>query len=175
MLTATDASPNPDHAWKQLSMVNDWIRHSDAKAAATLAASGVMATVTFNLISRLDSRSCCTEAAVVVSVGLLIASVLFCGLTLAPRTRDKNGRSGPPSPIYFGSVAANFTRDSYRGELRTLAADPARLVDTLADQVHVNSGIATKKALWAGWAIRSALTAALAVGVLAVCIAAQAA
>lgn len=29
--------PEPDHAWKALSLVNDWIKHAEGKAGITLA------------------------------------------------------------------------------------------------------------------------------------------
>ncbi|MCX5067699.1 DUF5706 domain-containing protein [Micromonospora lupini] len=40
----------PDQAWKALSLVNDWVKHAEAKSATILAASGVTGGVLFNLV-----------------------------------------------------------------------------------------------------------------------------
>lgn len=34
---APESCPEPDQAWKALGLVNDWIKHADAKVGATLA------------------------------------------------------------------------------------------------------------------------------------------
>ena len=46
----TENGPEPDQAWKALSLVNDWIKHADAKVGATLAVSGVVAIMLYNLV-----------------------------------------------------------------------------------------------------------------------------
>lgn len=42
-------TPNPEHAWRTLVLMNEWIRHSDAKAGVTLALAGVLGTMVSNL------------------------------------------------------------------------------------------------------------------------------
>ncbi len=41
--------PDADQAWKALGLVNDWIKHAEAKASAAMAASGVSAVLLYNL------------------------------------------------------------------------------------------------------------------------------
>ena len=49
------ADHDPDVAWRALSLVVDWIKHSEAKAGATLAATGVTAGVLYNITKDLKS------------------------------------------------------------------------------------------------------------------------
>lgn len=80
--------PNPDHAWKTLALMNEWIRHSDAKAGVTLAFAGVMATTTFNLAKDFTPRSVVFDSLVVIACILLICTGALCGWTLTPRVKD---------------------------------------------------------------------------------------
>lgn len=165
---ATQPTPNPDHAWKQLSVVNEWIRHSDAKAGATLAVTGVLATMAFNLSGQLAARSLLSDLLQSSIVLLLVATGVLCAWTLTPRIRDRAADPEVPNRLYFGSIAASFTRDSYRLALTDLVADDESLVKNLADQIHVNAIIAATKARCVKWAIRGALAAVPLVACLAV-------
>ena len=49
-VVVAEVKGEPDHAWKALSLVNDWIKHAETKAGATLAAAGVVGGVLFNLM-----------------------------------------------------------------------------------------------------------------------------
>lgn len=160
--------PNLDAAWKQLSLINEWIRHSDAKAGATLAVTGVLATVTFNLSNHLPTRSCWTDSLVIAIGALLLVAGTACGWTLNPRIRDKGANLVVPNRLFFQSIAMNFTRDQYRDALAALLADPDDLLSDLADEVHVNAKIATTKVKSVRWAIRASLAAIALVAVFAV-------
>ncbi len=46
---ATPTPPDVDQAWKALSLVNDWVKHADAKRGVVLTAAGVSGGVLFNL------------------------------------------------------------------------------------------------------------------------------
>lgn len=160
--------PNPDHAWKQLSLVNEWIRHSDAKAGATLAVTGVLATMTFNLSNHLAGRTLLTDVLQVAIVLLLILTGFLGGWTLAPRIRDRAANPDVPNRLYFGSIATGFTQATYRAALISLMADPVALVGDLADQIYVNAMIATAKAQRVKWAVRGAFATVPLVAALAV-------
>jgi hypothetical protein len=153
--------PNPDHAWKTLALMNEWIRHSDAKAGVTLAFTGLMATTTFNLAKDFTERSAVFDSLVVAACLLLIATASFCGWTLTPRVRDKDADRDAINKLFFVSIDQNFRgkRQEYSQVLHTLTADPIELIKEIADQIHVNARIATVKATAAKWAIRCALAA----------------
>lgn len=159
----------PEHAWKLLSLVNDWIRHSDAKAGVTLAFAGALGAMLFNLTRDASLRSAGFDLVVIVGCLLLLSTVWFCGCTLTPRVKDRDGDSDLINRLFFASIAKHFGRDRVRyvEVLSTLTSDPDELVKDLADQIHANARIATLKTRYAGWAVRSALGAGASVGALA--------
>ena len=161
--------PNPDHAWKLLSLVNEWIRHSDAKAGVTLAFVGVLSTMLFNLVREFTQRSFVWDLIVVVACALLALTAALSGWTLTPRVDDKDAAPEAINRVFYASIARHFKGDrpGYTEVLGTLTADPRELVRDLADQVHANAEIATLKARYVKWAIRSALAAGACVAVVA--------
>lgn len=162
--------PNPDHAWKLLGLVNEWIRHSDAKAGVTLAFAGVLATMAFNLTKDFTARTPLFDVCVILACVLLLTTAALCGWTLTPRINDKDADPEAINRVFFASISTNFKGDRprYGQVLSTLSADPDELVRDLADQIHANAKIATVKAKYALWAIRSALAAGAAVAALAI-------
>lgn len=165
----TTSAPNPDHAWKTLALVNEWIRHSDAKATVTLAFNGVLGTMVFNLVKDFEPRTTTFDLLVVTACTFLALTAALCGWTLTPRVSDRDASPESINLLYFGSISHHFKgkRTEYGDELSTLIADPSDLVRDLAAQIHANSQIATIKARSAKWAIRSALTTGANVAVLA--------
>lgn len=163
---------NPDHAWKALSLVNEWIRHADAKAAVTLAFTGVLATMLFNLVKDFESRTVGSDLVVVTACALLVITGGLCAWTLTPRVRDKGTSSLVVNRLFYASISKNFRGDRHRyiDVLHTLTADPDELARDIAHQVHANAEIATTKSTWATWAIRSAVAAGAAVALLAILI-----
>lgn len=164
--------PDPDHAWKTLALVNEWIRHSDAKAGVTLAFTGVLGTMTFNLARDFETRSPTSDTLVVVACALLVLTSGLCGWTLTPRVNDRDADRDAINRLFFASISRNFKgkREEYVDGLHTLTADPVRLTRDLADQIHANARIATIKAEFAKWAIRSAFAAGATVAALAIII-----
>jgi len=164
--------PNPDQAWKLLSLTNEWIRHSDAKAAVTLAFTGVMGTMIFNLVKDFVKRSFVFDFAVIVAGCLLVLTAAFCAWTLTPRVKDQDASPEDASLLFFGSIAVKFKNDrgTYREVLSSMTADPAALTRDLTDQIHANAKIAAVKSRAVQRAIRSALGAAATVSIIAVVI-----
>jgi hypothetical protein len=164
--------PNPEHAWKALALVNEWIRHSDAKAGVTLAFTGALGAMTFNLANGFQPRSAVFDSVVIIASAFLLTTGALCGWTLTPRVNDKDADGDAINRLFFVSISQNFSgkRQQYIDVLHTLTADPTELTKDLADQIHANAKIATVKARFAKWAIRSALATGAAVAVLAVVI-----
>lgn len=162
--------PNPDHAWKALGLVNEWIRHSDTKAGVTLAFTGVLGTMTFNLAKDFTSRATLFDVLVAVACTLLVLTAALCGWTLTPRMNDKDADRDAINRLFFVSISRNFSgkRRQYIDVLHTLTANPTELTRDLADQIHANAKIASLKATSAKWAIRSALATGAAVAAIAV-------
>lgn len=168
----TSPEPNPDHAWKTLALMNEWIRHSDAKAGVTLAFTGVMATTTFNLAKDFAHRNTTSDALVVAICLLLVLTGALCGWTLTPRVKDKDADRYSINMLFFASIDRNFRgkRQEYGEVLHTLISNPVELTKDLAYQIHVNARIATVKATTVKWAIRAAFVAAAGIAALAVII-----
>lgn len=162
--------PDPDHAWKLLSLVNEWIRHSDAKSGVTLAFVGALGTMLFNLANGFEPRSLFFDVIVVIACALLGLTTALCGWTLTPRVDDKDVDPEAINRVFFASIARHFKGDrpGYTEVLSTLTSDPHELVRDLADQVHANAKIATLKAKYVKWAIRSALGAGACVALVAI-------
>ncbi|MCK2023573.1 hypothetical protein KZC52_11605 [Microbacterium sp. kSW2-24] len=178
--------PNPEHAWKALALVNEWIRHADAKAAVTLAFTGVLGTMTFNLVKDFQHRTFWFDALVVLACVFLVAAGALCGWTLTPRFTEKRKKKKNSvdqevevddvvNRLFYGSITKGFKdkRHQYSDVMRALTADPVELTRDLSDQIHTNAGIATTKNFWVKWAIRTALLAGAAVTAVAVLIGAS--
>lgn len=173
--------PNPDHAWKALALVNEWIRHADTKAAVTLAFTGVLGTMTFNLVKDFQHRTWLFDVFVIVACVLLVATGALCGWTLTPRFTEKKRNKSVDREVeaddvvnrlFYGSIAKGFKgkRRQYSDVMHALTADPVELTRDLADQIHTNAEIATTKNFWVKWAIRAALLAGAAVAGVAIVI-----
>lgn len=157
--------PNADHAWKALALVNDWIRHSDAKAGVTLAFVGALGAMLFNL-TRNTQADC--EIIFPVAAGsalLLVTAAVLCGLTLSPRSVDRDAVPDAVNLLFYASISRNFKRNrvGFSDVFGTLTADERELVRHIAHQIHANAKIATTKVSLARWAIRSAFLAGLGV------------
>ena len=72
----TTAAPEPhdaggcsDDAWRVLLLINDWIKHADAKTAGTLAAAGVSAGVLYSVVSDVHVLALPTTGCVAAAAG----------------------------------------------------------------------------------------------------------
>lgn len=175
----------PDHAWKVLSITNDWIRHADAKCGVTLAFVGVTGTTLFNLVKGEEAWSPLLNIAVIAGIASLLAAVISAGFALFPRTATREnrqrfwkrrkgkgtdataqatGKSAPEDQInllFFGHVAAHYRDDgpSYHEVLTLITKDRERLTNQIAAQIHENSHVAVLKFKYVNRAIRAELAA----------------
>lgn len=174
--SAEESKANADHAWKLLSLVNEWIRHADAKATATLAFTGALGTLLYNLVKKQTDAGVAFSVFTVLTCIALGLALLFCGLTLTPRIKDEKDHgdeSDTINRIFFGSITKHYDgqRPAFRDVVKTLVEDPHELIRDLADQIHTNARIATVKNNFAKWAIRSLLAAGVLLAVVAILVA----
>lgn len=151
--------PEPDQAWKALSLVNDWIRHAETKTAATLAATGVAAGVLYNLVKGWHAiPGVGVFFAFACGIGL-VGSAIFCAIAFAPRLRVGKPKRGEPEDLsnllFFKHIAMSFkgASPSYAQELTTLTSDRHGLTREIAHQVHANAGVAHNKFRWVDLAL----------------------
>jgi Family of unknown function (DUF5706) len=164
-----------------LSLVNDWIRHAEAKATATLAAAGVTGGVLYNLVHAQTRPSLALDIVVTINAIAIIASGGSAVMALVPRLTVRKGKQGRanvhpsaqtspaaeslPSPedpvnlLFFRDIARRYRGDAptYTQVLSTLTSDPAKLTEYIGQQVHANSDVAHRKY---GWANRAAVSLA---------------
>lgn len=171
--------PQPDHAWKALTVTNEWIRHADAKTAAVLAFAGVTAGVQFNLVKDISTWSVWLTVSSSVVVVALLLTVWFAGRALFPRTSPTSDPKNAPgidqqaesevvgNLLFFGDVVKHYgeTRPTYRQVLTVLTSSPQQLTEQIADQIHANAHIATTKMKKVNGAIICGLVAVGAVGI----------
>ncbi len=159
-----------DQAWKALSLVNDWIRHAEAKVAATLAVTGATGTLLFNRVHPQQDPSRTLKVAAVVSAAALLVAGVFSALALLPRLRAKPWQQEEPSNLlFFRHIARKYKTDfpAYGDVLATLTANADALTREIAHQVQSNALVAHRKYRWANLAVVT-----LAIGLAALAVAA---
>ncbi len=187
-------APDPDQAWKALNLVNDWIRHAEAKTGATLAAAGVTGGVLYNLVKDQEHLSgwLCTVA---VLCGVAIVACALCAtIALVPRLsissftsrlgihkrRPEPTPGGQPPPedpasvLFFAHIARDYKHDdapTYAQVLATLTSNPRQLTEQIGHQVHQNAHVARRKYRWSTGAIVTLVADLLLLGVTALLVA----
>ncbi|WP_405766602.1 DUF5706 domain-containing protein [Streptomyces sp. NBC_00080] len=151
---------NPDQAWKALSLVVDWIKHAETKAASTIAASGVVATILYNLIKD-EKKLGCLDSACVITCAFFAAVAATCaGIALRPRLRSQEE---PTSSLYYHHIARKHVRQlgsaPYVEQLKALTADSELLVAEIAAQIWANAHVARDKYRWGNYGLMSLLLA----------------
>ncbi len=165
----TDTTPpaptvgDPEQAWKALTLVTDWVKHAESKAAATLAAAGVIGGVLYGLVKDQRHPSGALDAASVICGLLSLAAALFAGLSLVPRVWSTKE---PTSALYFHHIARRHARAtgsaSYSASLRNLIADDEQLINEIADQIWANAHIARDKFRWGNLGLLTILLSVIA-------------
>ena len=163
---APDAALDAAEAWKAVSLVNDWVRHAESKAAATLAAAGVTGGVLYNLVKAQTAPGLLISvAATVCAVGVVAAGAAAIA-ALWPRLRSNGSAT---NSLYFDHIARRHptTYNTYAQELVALVASPAALLDQLAHQIWSNSRVAKRKYFWAGVGLISLVLSLAGLGAIA--------
>jgi pycsar effector protein len=162
---AAEPPPNPDHAWKALGLVIDWIKHAETKAGATLAATGVTGGALYSLIKDANTPSNWLIASTVLCALAVLGAGLCAGMVLWPRLKMKED---PTSLLYFHHIArGHAASDTYATSLVALTRNMEVLVTEIASQSWANSRVAHDKYMWGGRAIRLLLCALIILAVTA--------
>jgi hypothetical protein len=167
---------DPDHAWKALALVNDWVKHAEVKLGVVLAATGVSGGALFNLVKDRSHPSWVLDiAATVCGIAVLLAGVCtMIGLYPVVRIQRKTADDAV-NPLFFHDVAQAYKGNapSYSAVLHTLTTNPNDLVRHLGQQIHATATVAQRKYRWANRAIRALLLDLLALGAVATIIASR--
>lgn len=167
---------DPDAAWRTLGLMNDWIKHADAKAGISLAATGTGAILLFHQTKAIKPGSHWSLYGPSVAAALLLLCAAFCCTkALIPRTNATDQVASActlkkQNPLFYGDIAGRWKRESYVRLMMQLSKDDQTLVKHLAAQIHVNGDIALTKFEWTNRAVRWLATAAAVLAVVAVCV-----
>jgi hypothetical protein len=131
--------------WKALGQVNEWIRFGDVKAAAVLAASGVLGGLLVKQIPAAEDFGNRPAFSLLLAVAIMCdgGAALIATRILAPRLR----MGEPRSLLYFDHVARRYANDAkgFVDNFVRLAADEERFARQLAEQLWANSKVARRK------------------------------
>ncbi|MFG2369881.1 Pycsar system effector family protein [Streptomyces sp. NPDC048504] len=84
---ASSSSLQPEHAWKALSLVNDWVKHAETKSVATLAAAGVAGGVAYNLLKDQSDPGIILDVVAATGCLMIFLAGLFALAALAPQLK----------------------------------------------------------------------------------------
>lgn len=165
--------PDPDHAWKTLTLVNDWIRHADSKIGATVAITAATAVGLYKVVDSVPKPGWVVVYTSVACGVLLLLTAVQALMALLPRVRMPRGPKAQKTSETFDNLLfyRHITRGyppaqkaTYLHSFAELTMDPARLTKQVGEQVYANAAVAEMKYQWSNRAI---LTLAIAVVFLA--------
>lgn len=150
--------------WKTIDQQAVWVRHAEAKALASLAGQGALASL---LVAALRDTQLIRWADVVglaAAALSLLAGSLTAAAVVTPRFRVRGQSTPTPDDlIYYRDVADAPRRGSerYATELVNLTGDPARLARALGRQAYGLALVADRKSRLSAWAVRLIMTSGL--------------
>lgn len=166
VLPEPEVDPNPDQAWKALSLVNDWIKHAESKTGIALAATGASGVLLYNLVKDQSAPGpVLSVVAVLAGIAMLVAG-LAGTIAVLPRLTVDPGKlpafnkavraeQDLSSLLFFSHIARQYKGDAptYVEVFRTLTSDDDQLTRQIAQQVHANATVAHRKHLWTNIAV----------------------
>ncbi|MDX1477280.1 MAG: DUF5706 domain-containing protein [Saprospiraceae bacterium] len=132
--------------WAILRNNQEMIRFSEVKAGLVISIFGILFSIILNSVGKIQAS---VAEWTVVQMGILfvfivttLISMLYAFRCFIPRFENKN----PTSVIYFGDIVSDFTEyKAYHAFLEKIVIDDAEMSVQLAEQIHTNSTIATRK------------------------------
>lgn len=142
--------PDPDQAWKALSLVNEWLRFAEAKAAAVIAVAGVSGGVVYNLVKGVSDAPCPISVMTIVSIGFILGAGVCSAMVFIPRRKNPIQGDDFINLLFYSHIARKYPDEpTYAQVLSALTSNPIELTRHIAHQVHANAGVAQHKFDWA--------------------------
>lgn len=142
--------------WKTYNVINEWIRFSDTKAGAILAANGVIASI---VLSKLPGYKVFLNDHLMLLILLILGiittfiSIISSIICLNPTLKIGSKTN---SVIFFANIAENFeTYNEYEKNALDVLTDEKHAAAQIAQQVWANSKVALKKYKAVAWATYS--------------------
>lgn len=157
-------------AWNLLALVNNWVKHAEAKLGVVFAFLGVIIAGFINLMTKYSNPSLLVTIVFFITVFLVLASGFSAAMGLVPRFRPKKKEGEEKEDeeanlLFYTDVFRNFEKreKDYCREVAGLLSNNAELTRQIARQVFSNSGVAFQKYKWANRAIGFGLLASVGV------------
>lgn len=132
--------------WKNFNTINEWIKFSDTKAGAIVAANGAIATIVLSkLAESIDFIDSYPIFLVLLIIGILTSftSIILAIICLTPTL--KIGKTSS-SLIFFANIAENFNSyDDYEKVSLDVLTKDEQVFSQITHQVWANSKVAWKK------------------------------
>lgn len=160
-------------AWQVLGLVNDWLKHAEAKAGLALATAGVLAGLLYNLVQDETEPPWWVVAPALASIGSIIGAGVCGAFAVLPRRWRKRPAV---SRIYYDHIARAYPQEGedetakiaeFKHDFALVTSSRQHLFDELATQVWANSHVATVKYKWSTLAILFVIVGAAALAVTA--------
>jgi hypothetical protein len=133
-----------DDAWRTLTLVVEWVKHAETKAAATLASAGVVAGLLYALVSQAKKPGVLFTVAASATATAVAVAAVGAGAALRPRLTVG---PVPLSLIYYRGIANRFPSDTdgYARAFTALIADRSAMLTELSAQIWGNATVASRK------------------------------
>ena len=142
--------------WKTYNVINEWIRFSDTKAGAILAANGIIASIVLPKLS--DHKVFLNNHPTLLILLMMGITTAFISIILSIICLNPTLKIGTKtnSVIFFANIAENFqTHDEYEKNALDVLIDEKHAAAQIAQQVWANSKVALKKYKAVVWATYS--------------------
>lgn len=150
-----------DLYWNILKQNHEMIRFSEVKAGFIVSINGIVFTMLFQHVQLIKSSIEENVFILFITVVFLLCTImsfLYSFMCFIPRFENKN----PTSVIYFGDIVSDFDHYSgYHQFLRKIINSEDEMDLQLAEQIHTNAAIATKKFRFVSKSIRLLLVSIL--------------
>lgn len=134
-----------ENYWEILKYNHDMIRFSEVKAGLVISVLGVLFSLLFQSVDKI-------KGLVLESIPIMVVAGIFAFCTIVavmysfrcfiPRFENKN----PTSVIFFGDIVSDFSHfNAYHKFIETVMNDEKEFSLQLAEQIHTNASIATRK------------------------------
>ena len=139
--------------WKTYNVINEWIRFSDTKAGAILAANGVIASIVLSKLAEskvfLDNN---TIFFYPLTIGIILTCISIVSAIVCITPTLKIGTK-TNSVIFFANIAENFeTYNDYEKNALDVLTDEKHAAAQISQQDWANSKVALKKYKAVAWA-----------------------
>lgn len=140
------------------STIHGWLTFADVKAAGLLGVNGLLAGATIQqrdeILLRIGQNPC-FQALMLIVVGFIFFSGFFALRCLSPSLTGykmaflpwKTKNTEKPSILFYKHIS-NQDYETYSASLKECLSDSDKLNEHIISQIHINSGIATKKYYW---------------------------